>query len=105
VAIGYPRRTEFSPPILFALSRGQNHEAYQAGTPFTTIEQAVRPVTGELADRCRIDAGRLRMGDRADRVIIDPTRYQPDAGSAQGTGGASCCLLTGYTAALPAVVV
>jgi N-acyl-D-aspartate/D-glutamate deacylase len=37
-----------------------------------TIEQAVHRLTGELADWYRLDAGHLRVGDRADVVIIDP---------------------------------
>ena len=37
-----------------------------------TIEQAVHRLTGELADWYQIDTGHLRMGDRADLVIIDP---------------------------------
>jgi N-acyl-D-aspartate/D-glutamate deacylase len=47
-------------------------DAQQAGAPFMTIEQAVHRLTGELADWYRIDAGHLRMGDRADLVIVDP---------------------------------
>lgn len=43
-----------------------------SGTPFLTIEQAVHRMTGELADWYQIDAGHLRIGDRADLVIIDP---------------------------------
>ena len=39
-----------------------------------TIEQAVHRLTGELADWYRIDAGHLRIGDRADLVVIDPER-------------------------------
>jgi N-acyl-D-aspartate/D-glutamate deacylase len=49
-------------------------EAEAAGTPFMTVEQAVYRLTGELADWYRLDAGHLRIGDRADVVIIDPTR-------------------------------
>ena len=37
-----------------------------------TIEAAVHRLTGELGDWYGIDAGRLREGDRADIVIIDP---------------------------------
>ncbi|MCV7198037.1 N-acyl-D-amino-acid deacylase family protein [Mycobacterium angelicum] len=47
-------------------------DAQEAGTPFMTVEQAVHRLTGELADWYRIDAGHLRMGDRADLVIVDP---------------------------------
>ncbi len=47
-------------------------DAERAGAPFMTIEQAVHRLTGELADWYQIDAGHLRMGDRADLVIVDP---------------------------------
>ena len=49
-------------------------DAEEAGTPFMTIEQAVHRLTGELADWYRLDAGHLRVGDRADLVVIDPER-------------------------------
>ena len=49
-------------------------DAEKAGKPFMTIEQAVHRLTGELADWYRIDAGHLRIGDRADLVIVDPAR-------------------------------
>ncbi|HET9874479.1 MAG TPA: amidohydrolase family protein [Mycobacterium sp.] len=48
------------------------HDAEQAGTPFMSIEQAVHRLTGELADWYRLDAGHLRLGDRADLFIVDP---------------------------------
>ncbi len=48
------------------------HDAEKAGAPFMTIEQAVHRLTGELADWYQIDAGHLRLGDRADLVIVDP---------------------------------
>jgi N-acyl-D-aspartate/D-glutamate deacylase len=44
------------------------------GKPFMTVEQAVHRLTGELADWYRIDAGHLRIGDRADLVVVDPAR-------------------------------
>ncbi|WP_137149416.1 amidohydrolase family protein [Mycolicibacterium sp. CR10] len=47
-------------------------DAQQAGTPFMTVEAAVHRLTGELADWYRLDAGHLRVGDRADIAIIDP---------------------------------
>ena len=50
------------------------HDAARAGQPFMTVEAAVHRLTGELADWYRIDAGHLRVGDRADVVIIDPQR-------------------------------
>jgi N-acyl-D-aspartate/D-glutamate deacylase len=46
--------------------------AEQAGQPFLTVEQAVHRLTGELADWYRIDAGHLRVGDRADVLVVDP---------------------------------
>lgn len=46
----------------------------RAGQPFMTVEHAVHRLTGELADWYRIDAGHLRLGDRADIVILDPER-------------------------------
>lgn len=48
------------------------HDAQKAGREFMTIEQAVHRLTGELADWYQIDAGHLRIGDRADLVIVDP---------------------------------
>ncbi|MFV8164205.1 N-acyl-D-amino-acid deacylase family protein [Mycobacterium sp. 134] len=53
-------------------------DAERAGTPFMSIEQAVHRLTGELADWYRIDAGHLRIGDRADVVVIDP-RFLDDS--------------------------
>ncbi|QRY50053.1 N-acyl-D-amino-acid deacylase family protein [Mycolicibacterium septicum] len=49
-------------------------DAERAGTPFMSIEQAVHRLTGELADWYRIDAGHLRIGDRADVAVVDPER-------------------------------
>jgi N-acyl-D-aspartate/D-glutamate deacylase len=50
------------------------HAAEQAGRPFMTVEAAVHRLTGELADWYRLDAGHLRIGDRADVVVLDPAR-------------------------------
>jgi N-acyl-D-aspartate/D-glutamate deacylase len=47
-------------------------DADRAGTPFLTMERAVHRLTGELGDWFGIDAGTLRVGDRADFVVIDP---------------------------------
>ncbi|MHC9295995.1 N-acyl-D-amino-acid deacylase family protein [Mycobacterium sp. LTG2003] len=49
-------------------------DAEKAGTPFMSVERAVHRLTGELADWYRIDAGHLRVGDRADVVVVDPAR-------------------------------
>ena len=47
-------------------------DAERAGAPFMTIDHAVHRLTGELADWYGLDAGHLRIGDRADVVVIDP---------------------------------
>ena len=48
-------------------------ERERAGTPVMPIEKAVWRLTGEIGDWLGIDAGHLRVGDRADLVIVDPT--------------------------------
>jgi N-acyl-D-aspartate/D-glutamate deacylase len=48
------------------------HDAEKAGRPFMTVEHAVHRLTGELADWYDLDAGHLRVGDRADLVVVDP---------------------------------
>ncbi|MGV9712010.1 N-acyl-D-amino-acid deacylase family protein [Gordonia sp. NPDC003424] len=50
------------------------HSAEQAGTPFLDTATAIHRLTGELADWYRIDAGHLRPGDRADLILVDPTK-------------------------------
>jgi N-acyl-D-aspartate/D-glutamate deacylase len=50
------------------------HQSAEAGAPFMTVEHAVHRLTGELADWYGLDAGHLRPGDRADVVVVDPTR-------------------------------
>ena len=47
-------------------------DAERSGQPFLTIERAIHRLTGELADWYDIDAGHLRIGDRADLVVLDP---------------------------------
>ncbi|MGV0991905.1 MAG: N-acyl-D-amino-acid deacylase family protein [Mycobacterium sp.] len=47
-------------------------DAERAGKPFMTMERAVHRLTGELADWYDIDAGHLRISDRADLVVVDP---------------------------------
>ncbi|OBB47389.1 hypothetical protein A5752_23900 [Mycobacterium sp. 852002-51961_SCH5331710] len=49
-------------------------QSAEAGAPFMTVEHAVHRLTGELADWYTLDAGHLRVGDRADIAVIDPTR-------------------------------
>lgn len=48
------------------------HNAELAGNPFMTVEEVVHRLTGELAEWYDIDAGHLRIGDRADLVVVDP---------------------------------
>lgn len=50
----------------------RTRDADRAGKPFLTLERAVHRLTGELADWFGLDAGKLRKGDRADFVVIDP---------------------------------
>ncbi len=48
------------------------HRAEQAGKPFMSLERAVHRLTGELAEWYSLDAGHLRVGDRADLLVLDP---------------------------------
>jgi N-acyl-D-aspartate/D-glutamate deacylase len=48
------------------------HQSERAGAPFMTTEHAVHRLTGELADWYSLDAGHLRVGDRADVAVVDP---------------------------------
>jgi N-acyl-D-aspartate/D-glutamate deacylase len=47
-------------------------EATEDGHEFLSLERAVRRLTGELGDWYGLDAGTLRLGDRADIAVIDP---------------------------------
>ena len=47
-------------------------DAELAGQPFMDTGRAVQRLTGELADFAGLDAGYLRVGDRADLVIVNP---------------------------------
>lgn len=48
------------------------HQSAVAGADFMTVEHAVHRLTGELAEWYSLDAGHLRVGDRADVTVIDP---------------------------------
>jgi N-acyl-D-aspartate/D-glutamate deacylase len=48
-------------------------DAEHAGRPFLTVGQAVRRVTGEIAEFLGLDTGVLAAGARADVVVVDPT--------------------------------
>lgn len=47
-------------------------DAERAGAPLMPTEVAVHRLTGELGDWFGLDAGHLRLGDRADIVIVNP---------------------------------
>ncbi len=53
-------------------------ESIDEGQPAMTIEQAVHRLTGEQADWFGVDAGYIRVGDRADIVVLDPKGLQQD---------------------------
>ncbi|MBF6355066.1 amidohydrolase family protein [Nocardia higoensis] len=53
-------------------------DAEQAGRPVLSMERAVHRLTGELAEWYGIDAGRLREGDRADLVLLDPAHLDAE---------------------------
>ncbi|GAA3384772.1 N-acyl-D-amino-acid deacylase family protein [Cryptosporangium minutisporangium] len=57
---------------------GRVRDAERAGRPFLTTERAVHRLTGELADWLGLDAGHLRVGDRADLVVVDPAGLDAD---------------------------
>ena len=56
-------------PLYFLRSMKQ---AIDRGQPLMSLEHAVHKVTGQLGDWYEIDAGHLRVGDRADIAIVDP---------------------------------
>jgi N-acyl-D-aspartate/D-glutamate deacylase len=49
-------------------------DAERAGRPFMTAEHAIHRLTAEVAEWFGLPAGTLREGERADFVVIDPTR-------------------------------
>lgn len=53
-------------------------ETQNSKKPAMTMEQAVWRMTGDQADWFDIDAGKIREGDRADIVVIDPTGFDQD---------------------------
>ncbi|MGZ6134179.1 MAG: N-acyl-D-amino-acid deacylase family protein, partial [Myxococcaceae bacterium] len=53
-------------------------DAERAGRPIMTSGQAVRRLTGEIAEWFGIDAGVLGAGRRADLVVLDPARLGPE---------------------------
>lgn len=57
------------------------HQSTEAGAPFMTAEHAVHRLTGELAEWYSLDAGHLRVGDRADIAVIDPAHLNESLGA------------------------
>ncbi|GAA5524163.1 uncharacterized protein Rv2913c [Microbulbifer aestuariivivens] len=53
-------------------------ESIDEGRPIMTMEQAVWRLTGDQADWFGIEAGRIREGDRADLVVLDPRGFAQD---------------------------
>jgi N-acyl-D-aspartate/D-glutamate deacylase len=51
---------------------------HQANESFIAKEHAVYKMTGEIGDFYGLDAGHLRVGDRADVVVIDPAGLNED---------------------------
>ncbi|MGX6509192.1 N-acyl-D-amino-acid deacylase family protein [Rhodococcus sp. SJ-2] len=54
------------------------HDNEKRGTPVMPLGEVIHKLTGELGDFYGIDAGHLRVGDRADFVVIDPTGLNDD---------------------------
>ncbi len=53
-------------------------ETHDQGKPAMSMEEAVWRMTGDQADWFGIDAGKIRTGDRADVVVIDPSKFDQD---------------------------
>lgn len=52
--------------------------AAEAGAPIMSLERAVHRVTGEIGDWLGVDAGHLRVGSRADVVVVNPAGLNDD---------------------------
>ena len=53
-------------------------ESMDEGKAIMTMEKAVWKMTGDQADWFGIDAGKIRQGDRADIVIVNPEYFNLD---------------------------
>ena len=51
-------------------------ETVDEGKPLMSMEKAVWRMTGDQADWFGVDAGRIKEGDRADVVILDPAGFE-----------------------------
>ena len=54
------------------------YQSHLSGNPIMSLEKAVWRMTGEQADWLNVQAGRIREGDRADLVIINPKGFDQD---------------------------
>ena len=50
-------------------------ESIDENQPVMSMEEAVWRMTGDQADWFNVDAGKIRVGDRADVVVIDPAGF------------------------------
>ena len=57
----------------FPLAHAAARAATRAASDRCPLEKAVWRLTGEIGDWLGVDAGHLRVGDRADVVVVDPT--------------------------------
>ena len=53
-------------------------ESMDEGKAIMSMEKAVWRMTGDQADWFGVDAGKIREGDRADVVVIDPSKFDQD---------------------------
>lgn len=51
------------------------NESIEEAKPMMTMEKAIWRMTGDQADWFGVDAGRIKVGDRADVVVLDPTGF------------------------------
>ena len=50
-------------------------DSIDRGAPLMSMEKAIWRMTGEQADWLGVDAGRIREGDRADVVVLNPAHF------------------------------
>lgn len=51
-------------------------KSHDEGQPIMSFEKAIWRMTGEQADWLNIDAGKIRVGDRADVAVINPAAFE-----------------------------
>lgn len=60
------------------------NESHGEGEPIMSLERAVHRLTGEQADWLGVDAGHIRVGDRADITVLDPRGLDQDLSRLNG---------------------